>query len=274
MTGIVSPSSLTDERLADDFTFECVTLSDVGRLRTNNEDSVHVVPEHGFVVLADGMGGYNAGEVASRMAVDNISAGLIGWLHEAATQLADPNGTPVTVATALQAMSICVSQANRAIFEDAKAHPDHAGMATTLVMALIYQQQLLIGHVGDSRAYRWRGGALQQLTRDHSILQEQVDAGLITLDQAAALRRHNLLTRGLGVETTVTLDVQATPLQAHDIYLLCSDGLTDMVSDPEIAAVLSSGLPLPDMTQVLVDHANASGGRDNITVALLRVIAS
>jgi protein phosphatase len=257
--------------MADDFTFEWISLSDVGRLRDNNEDAVHVAPGHGFVVLADGMGGYNAGEVDSRMAVDSISAGLTCWLEDATARLANPRGAPFTAAAALQALEISVHQANRAIFEDACAQPDHAGMATTLVMALIYQQQLLVGHIGDSRAYRWRDGALELLTRDHSILQEQVDAGLITPEQAIAWRHRNLLTRGLGVEVTVTLDTQAMQLCANDIYLLCSDGLTDMISDAEIAAVLGSDLPLPDMAQVLVDQANASGGRDNVTVALLRV---
>jgi protein phosphatase len=257
--------------VADDFTLEWAALSDVGRIRANNEDVVYIAPEHGFAVLADGMGGYNAGEVASRIAVDRISAGLAGWLQDARARQADPRGAPFTVVAALQALEICVADANRAIFDDACAQSDHAGMGTTVVVALPYQGQLLIGHVGDSRAYRWREGALTQLTRDHTLMQEQLDAGLITPKQAAAWRYRNLLTRGLGVDTTALLDTQAAPLQVHDVYLLCSDGLTDMVSDAEIAAVLGSGLPPPDMAQVLVDQANTSGGRDNITVALLRV---
>jgi protein phosphatase len=257
--------------MADDFTFQWAALSDVGQMRTNNEDAVHIALEYGFAVLADGMGGYNAGEVASRMAVDSISAGLIDWLQNARARLSVQGGEPFTVADALQTLEICADQANRAIFEDASTQPGHVGMGTTLVMALVYQGQLLIGHVGDSRAYRWRGGVLKQLTRDHSLLQEQLDAGLIAPAQAAAWRYRNLLTRGLGVDATVLLDTQTASLREGDVYLLCSDGLTDMLCDTEIAAVLSCGLLLPDMAQVLINQANASGGRDNITVALLRV---
>jgi len=259
--------------MAANFSLEWATLSDVGLMRANNEDAVHIAPEHGFVVLADGMGGYNAGEVASRIAVDNISAGLSCWLQDAAGRLADPRGAPFTAAAGLQALQACVTEANRAILDNARAEPDHAGMATTLVAALVYQERILIGHVGDSRAYRWRGGSLAQLTRDHSVLQEQIDAGLILPAQAAAGHYRNLLTRGLGVETTVLLDTQTIPLQAGDVYLLCSDGLTDMVSEAEIAAVLDSGLPLHNMAHVLVAQANMSGGRDNVTVALMRVAA-
>ncbi|MDR0457446.1 MAG: protein phosphatase 2C domain-containing protein [Burkholderiaceae bacterium] len=257
--------------MTDEFTLEWAALSDVGRKRANNEDAVRVEPEYRLAVLADGMGGYNAGEVASRMTVANVGDALIGWVQDAAARLADPRGAPFTVAAALQALQACADEANRAIFDDANAQPEHAGMGTTLVAALVYQGQLLIGHVGDSRAYRWRGGALAQLTRDHSVLQAQVDVGLLTPEQAAAAWRYRgLLTRGLGVEDTVLLDTQAEPLQPGDICLLCSDGLTDMVSDAEIAAVLGSGLPLPSMAQVLIAQANTAGGRDNITVALLR----
>ena len=259
--------------VADDFTLEWAALSHVGRLRTNNEDAVRIAPEHGFAALADGMGGYNAGEVASHMAVDIVSDRLACWAKDAADRLADPRGAPFTAAAAQQALEAFADEANRAIFDDARADPAHAGMGTTLVVALVYQGQLLVGHAGDSRAYCWRDGALTQLTRDHSVLQEQVDAGLMTARQAAAAPGRGLLTRGLGVEATVQLDTQATPLQPNDVYLLCSDGLTDMVSNAEIAAVLDSGLPLPDMAQVLIDQANSGGGRDNVTVALMRVAA-
>jgi protein phosphatase len=264
LTDLIAP-------IAANFSLEWAMRSDVGRLRANNEDAVHIAPEHGFVVLADGMGGYNAGEVASRIAVDSISAGLTCWLQDAAARLDNPRGAPFTVAAGLQALQACVTEANRAILDDACTQPSHAGMATTLVAALVYQERILIGHVGDSRAYRWRGGALARLTRDHSVLQEQIDAGQALSAQAAAGRYRNLLTRGLGVEATVLLDTQTVPLQAGDVYLLCSDGLTDMVSEAEIAAVLDSGLPMHNMAQVLIDQANMSGGRDNVTVALMRV---
>ncbi|MDR0480033.1 MAG: Stp1/IreP family PP2C-type Ser/Thr phosphatase [Burkholderiaceae bacterium] len=255
--------------LAEDFPLEFAALTDVGRKRTNNEDAVRVEPEHGFVVLADGLGGYNAGEVASRMAVEGIGAGLICWLQSASAL--PENESPRAASDALRALETCVDEVNHAIFEDAACVPDHAGMGTTLVVALAYQGQMLIGHIGDSRAYCLCDGMLTRLTRDHSLLQEQLDAGLMTPAQAAVSPHYNLLTRGLGVEATVSLDVQTVLLQKGNIYLLCSDGLTNMVSDADIAQLLGSGLPLPGMAQALVDQANANGGQDNVTVALIRV---
>ena len=259
--------------LPQDFALELAAATDVGRRRTNNEDAVRLEPEHGFAVLADGMGGYNAGEVASSMAVEGISAGLICWLRDATSSMSGNDGD--AAAAALRALEACVDEANRAIFDDARAHDAHAGMGTTLVVALAYQGQMLIGHVGDSRAYRWREGQLTLLTRDHSVVQEWLDAGTITPEQAAVSRQHNLLTRGLGVEATVLLDSQTTLLQKNDIYLLCSDGLTEMVPAAQISALLGrrGDLSLPGLAQTLVDRANANGGCDNITVALIRVLS-
>jgi len=254
--------------LAKDLQLELAAATDVGRRRTNNEDAVYLEPEHGFVVLADGMGGYNAGEVASRMAVEGVSAGLNCWLQQAASQPAqEERGADA----ALRALAACVDEANSAIFEDARLHQEHSGMGTTLVVALVYQEQILIGHVGDSRAYLWREGKLTQLTTDHSVVQEQLDAGLITPEQAATSVQHNLLTRGLGVEAEVLLDTQAVPLQAGDIYLLCSDGLTETVSDTQISALIKSKMSLSDLAQALIDQANINGGYDNVTVALIHV---
>ncbi len=179
-------------------TFEYFHAVDPGRARSNNEDSVEIDPANALAVLADGMGGYNAGEVASNMATSFIKTELGRWLQEATDHATD---TEVR-----RAMDICVDNANRAIFNAANSNPQYAGMGTTLVVAVFRDNRLLLGHVGDSRAYRWRGGRLNQITRDHSLLQEQIDAGLITAEQAAFSANKNLVTRAVGVEDTVLLE--------------------------------------------------------------------
>ena len=241
---------------------EYVALSDMGRLRKNNEDAVQAVPEHGFVVLADGMGGHNAGEVASRMAVTLIAKELGEWLKD---------NHDASLRELRRAMAVSVDAANRSIFEAANTNADYHGMGTTLVMAVMHQGEMVLGHAGDSRAYLWRDGELKQLTRDHSLLQEQIDSGLITLAEAAMSSNHNLVTRALGVEDLVLLDVQHRPLEAGDLYLLCSDGLTDMLDDSEIAEELRNNAVLDTemRAQRLIDLANERGGRDNISVALI-----
>ena len=243
---------------------EYIALSDMGCLRNNNEDSVLAVPEHGLVVLADGMGGHNAGEVASRMAVTRIAEQLGEWL---------PDNSGASLRDLRRAMAVSVDAANRSIFEAANTNADCHGMGTTLVMAVVHQGEMVLGHVGDSRAYLWREGQLKQLTRDHSLLQEQIDSGLLTLAEAAMSSNHNLVTRALGVEDLVLLDVQHRPLEDGDLYLLCSDGLTDMLEDEEIAQELTANAMLDTKmrAQRLIDLANEHGGRDNISVALIQV---
>ena len=196
--------------------FEYFHAIDPGRARSNNEDSVAVDEVNSLAVLADGMGGYNAGEVASSMATSFIKTELGRWLADAASRASDVE--------VRRAMDICVDNANRAIFNAANANPQYAGMGTTLVVAVFREGQLRLGHVGDSRAYRWRGGQLVQITRDHSLLQEQIDAGLITPEQAAFSANKNLVTRAVGVEDTVLLETHLHELMPGDVYLLCSDG--------------------------------------------------
>ena len=242
--------------------FEYSALTDVGRLRANNEDAVMVDAAHGVAVLADGMGGYNAGEVASALAVDLIAGELGRWLSEAAG-IATPRDVR-------RAMEICVDNANRAIFDAAHTHAAYAGMGTTLVMVVLRGDTAVVGHVGDSRAYRWRAGTLTQLTRDHSLLQEQVDIGLITPQEAAASGNRNLVTRALGVEDTVLLDVADTDVQPGDLFLLCSDGLNDLLTDADIADLLADGASLDEQCRRLIDGANQRGGRDNVSVVLAK----
>ena len=242
--------------------FEYASLTDVGRQRANNEDSVLVDAEQGIVVLADGMGGYNAGEVASAIAVDRVMRELRHWLGTSAYR--------ASTRDVRRAMEICVDLANREIFEAAHTHAAYAGMGTTLVMAVAREDTLLVGHVGDSRLYRWRAGALEQITRDHSLLQEQLDIGLITPEEAEHSGNRNLVTRALGVEDTVLLDVRELTVLPGDAFLFCSDGLNDMLADADIAGVLAAGLGLEASAARLVDEANERGGRDNVTVALMR----
>jgi serine/threonine protein phosphatase PrpC len=240
--------------------------TDPGRSRANNEDAV-VFDEHTHLgVLADGMGGYNAGEVASGMATEFIKAELSAWLSEAGAQ-----------ADKLQmrrAIKMCVDNANAAILDAANTHIHYSGMGTTLVVGVFHGDRLLLGHVGDSRCYRLRGDTLTQITRDHSLLQEQMDAGLLTPEEAALSPHKNLVTRALGVEAGVMLELNEHLLEPDDIYLMCSDGLSDMMNDAQIAGTLRQRAALSVMANHLVAQANDNGGRDNIAVLLTQVASN
>ena len=244
-------------------TLEFLSATDTGRARSNNEDSVAVDEPSGLVVLADGMGGYNAGEVASGMATSFIKTELGRWLSEASDNASDTD--------VRRAMDICVDNANRAIFNAANSNPQYAGMGTTLVVGVFRDSRLLMGHVGDSRGYRLRAGRLQQITHDHSLLQEQIDSGLITAEQAAFSSNKNLVTRAVGVEDTVLLETHLHDVLPGDIYLLCSDGLSDMLDDESIGQLLQGSDALTEVAAALIDAANDAGGKDNISVVLARV---
>ena len=237
--------------------------TDTGRARDNNEDSVSFDPQTQTVVLADGMGGYNAGEIASGMATAFIKSELSRWLTEAG-----PGAKPKEVR---RAMEICVDNANLSIYNAANTNAQYAGMGTTLVVGVFFEGVFLLGHIGDSRCYRMRDGVLAQITRDHSLLQEQIDAGLVTPEQALHSNIKNLVTRALGVEPTVLLEVNEYTVEAGDIYLMCSDGLSDMVDDASIARIVASKDALEHKAVALVDLANENGGRDNISVLMVEV---
>ncbi len=241
---------------------EFFSATDVGRARDNNEDSVALDESVGLAVLADGMGGYNAGEVASQMLTSFICAELGRWLKE--------SGGSARAADVRRAMDICVDNANRAIFNAANTNPRYAGMGTTLVLGVFLNEGLLLGHVGDSRAYRLRGAQLTQISRDHSLLQEQIDAGLLTPEEAAYSNNKNLVTRAVGVEDAVMLELHLHEVQPGDVYLLCSDGLSDMLDDATLCQLLLNQRSLPLAAQALIDAANDMGGRDNIAVVLVR----
>lgn len=243
-------------------TYEFCALTDTGRVRLNNEDAVSFDPQAQVAVLADGMGGYNAGEVASEMASTSIRTEIALWLAQARERRA-----PIDVWHALQ---IAAENANDAILDAAFANPQCEGMGTTVVVAVFIDHQLILGHLGDSRGYRLRQGALEQLTRDHSWLQQQIDAGHFTAQQAAASSARNLVTRAVGVETPVVMEINEFQVRPGDLFLLCSDGLTDMVPDREIEQLLRAPTALHEKAQQLIDAANTHGGRDNVSVLLVQ----
>jgi protein phosphatase len=249
---------------------EIVRLTDVGQMREHNEDAVAGDVESGLLVLADGMGGYKAGEVASEIAVLTIVA-------ELKESLADFKPGRVDVASGMQLESIlirdAVAKANADIYQVSQTQPQCAGMGTTLVVALFTNDRVLVGHIGDSRMYRFRGGELSQVTEDHSLLQEQINFGLITPEQAKHSNNKNLVTRALGVDPEVELELHEHQVLPGDIYLICSDGLTDLVEDEEIhltLATLNANLELA--ARHLVQLANDNGGKDNISVILARTL--
>jgi len=238
--------------------YEFCIRTDTGLARENNEDSIALDEETRLGILADGMGGYNAGEIASGMATTFIKSELGRWLSQA--------GRSANTREVRRAMEICVDNANRSIFNAANSNPQYSGMGTTLVLGVFQDARLVLGHIGDSRCYRLRGTELAQITKDHSLLQEQMDAGLITPEQAATSTNKNLVTRALGVEDAVLLEVNEHRVEPGDIYMMCSDGLSDMVDDPGIAKILVQDVPLEQKVGQLIDAANANGGRDNISV--------
>ena len=243
-----------------------VSKTDPGRARENNEDSVAHDPATRLGVLADGMGGYNAGEVASGMATAFIKSEMVRWLSEA--------GKQANTRDVRRALEICVDNANRSVFNAASANAQYSGMGTTLVVAVFQEANVLLGHIGDSRCYRLRGGEMLQITKDHSLLQEQIDAGLLTVEQAATSSHKNLVTRALGVEDAVLLDLNEHVVESGDLYLMCSDGLSDMANDAEIEAILDSQVTLALKADRLVSLANELGGRDNISVLLVQAGAA
>ena len=248
---------------------EIVRLTDVGLQRDHNEDAIASDDTMGFVVLADGMGGYKAGEVASEMAVLSITAELMESL---ASQHAGEVDSVLGKQAEARLIFAAVKSANEVIYSVSQSQPQCAGMGTTLVVGVFTNNKVLVGHIGDSRMYRLRDQVLNQMTEDHSVLQEQLKSGLITSEQAKYAVNKNLVTRALGVEPQVVLELNEYDVEVGDIYLVCSDGLSDLVDDDAIQSVLNE--LTPDMNaaaQALVQLANDNGGKDNISVILIKV---
>lgn len=248
---------------------QIISSTDPGRVRGHNEDCVESRPDLGIVVLADGMGGYNAGEVASGMATSLIASGLAAvWTRDNLKKL----DRAAAMAMAQKVLQEEVGKTNAAIYGTAQKDPQCAGMGTTLVACMFYDNFLTVGHIGDSRLYRMRDDALEQVTRDHSLLQEQIEAGLISKEDARTSHNKNLVTRALGIDPEVEAEIHSYDVLPGDIFLLCSDGLNDMIEDEEIQMTLIALRSNLDLTaQQLIQAANDAGGRDNVSVMLIRV---
>ncbi len=244
-------------------------LTDTGRVREHNEDAIGTNPDIGLMVLADGMGGYNAGEVASGIAVQIVT--------ELASEAAEREHlNDIDTHSGLMRQSIilrdAVYRSNKIIYQTAQSQTHCEGMGTTIVACMFYDDKVSVAHVGDSRAYRLRGGQFDQITLDHSLLQELVDRGFYSHEEAQRSTNRNYVTRALGVEPTVEVEVHEYDVLPDDIYLLCSDGLPDMVEDDDIHLTISTfDASLDRVGQQLVDLANDHGGRDNVSVMLAQV---
>jgi protein phosphatase len=249
---------------------EFVAISDAGRVREHNEDALGHDIDSGLLVLADGMGGYNAGEVASGIAVKTtVDMVRHGVRFEMRGSLDEGTG--------LMRQSIvlrdAILRANKIIHQTAKSQPKCDGMGTTIVSCLFYDNRVSIAHVGDSRAYRLRRGALEQLTQDHSLLQELVERGLYSREEAERSLSRNYVTRALGVEPTIEVAIKEHPVEPGDLFVLCSDGLPDMVEDEDILLTIrtfQSDLEL--VGRQLVQLSNDNGGKDNVSVLMARVL--
>jgi PPM family protein phosphatase len=240
-----------------------------GMVRSHNEDSVACDPACGLVVLADGMGGYNAGEVASGIAVSVVVTEVSHSLQNASpVEQGEREGEDLGVSL----LRGNIQKANASIFHAAQSQPQYAGMGTTIVSGLFYDNRVAVGHVGDSRMYRLRGEVLESITRDHSLLQEQIDCGMISIEDARLSKNKNLVTRAVGIDADLDPEIHVHDVLVGDIYLLCSDGLNDMVEDDDIQSTvyaLQSNLPLA--ADQLIQMANDNGGRDNVSVILVKI---
>jgi PPM family protein phosphatase len=242
--------------------------TDPGLVRPHNEDAVFGDAALGLAILADGMGGYNAGEVASGMATALLAGSLVGTLDEREPQQFDADGVRV----AHRQLRDRIDDANAEIYFAGQNQPKFSGMGTTLVVAWFYDNLVTVAHIGDSRLYRLRGNRFDRLTRDHSLLQEQLDSGIISVDAARTSRSKYLVTRALGVELLVEPEIRDFPVEPGDVYLLCSDGLNDMVDDLELGLALRELQENPaGAADELVQMANDGGGRDNVSVVVVKV---
>jgi protein phosphatase len=244
-------------------------LSDVGRKRKGNEDAHAVNLKQKLYVVADGMGGHAAGEVASRIAVESIEefVTLTGGNEE----ITWPFGLDETISYDGNRLKTAIRHANRRVLEATRESAELEGMATTVAAVLVEGDVANLAHVGDSRIYRWSDEELTLLTSDHSWVNEQIQSGVISSEQARSHPLRNVVTRALGGRADLLVDVQALKMTDGDVLLLCSDGLTTMISDEEITSTLrSSGGGIDKAAKALVDEANGHGGEDNITVVLLK----
>ena len=244
-------------------------LTDTGIVRSKNEDAIGYDSSLGLVVLADGMGGHRGGEVASSMTVDTV-------IDKLQQNLPDISPGEVDEASGFSRESICIQEAvveaNQLVYQAAESNPDHKGMGTTVVVLQFYNNSFSLAHIGDSRCYRMRADKFEQITKDHSLLQELIDRGFYTPEEARKSMNKNLVTRALGIDPIVMPDIQEDIVLKNDIYLLCSDGLTDLVEDEDIYLTIKQfSANLEEAAKQLITKANQNGGKDNISVMLCRI---
>jgi serine/threonine protein phosphatase PrpC len=248
----------------------CVGVSDAGRVRDHNEDTIGTDADIGLVVLADGMGGYKAGEVASGIAVRTVMSLLKDAVEREDLTLRDSSSGLSRPGILLRD---AITRANKIIYQTARTQTNCEGMGTTVVAGLFFDDKLTVAHVGDSRLYRLRGTEFAQVTQDHSLMQELIARGFYTPEEAGRATSKNYVTRALGVEIAVDVDVTEIPVEKGDLFLLCSDGLSDMVDDDDIKLTISTfGANLQTLARQLVLLGNDNGGRDNISVVLVKVL--
>ena len=244
-------------------------ISDVGRKRKGNEDSLFLNPEQKLFVVADGMGGHAAGEVASKVAVDAINEFVC--LTSGDEEITWPFGLDESISYDGNRLKTAIRHANRKVLEATREKTEYEGMATTVAAVLVDGDVANLGHVGDSRIYLFSDGVFTQLTSDHSWVNEQIQSGVISADQARSHPLRNVVTRALGGKADLAVDMQTRRMKAGDLLLLCSDGLTAMVPDEDIARILGEAKgDVEKAAKDLVAEANAHGGEDNITVVLLK----
>ena len=249
---------------------EIAGQTDIGTFRDHNEDTIGSNADIGLAVLADGMGGHRGGEVASAITVSTILEELGNKLKHVTH---DENAEKTEYSLESIAVLNAVYEANSNVFNASNENSQYRGMGTTVVVLLFYDNRFTVAHVGDSRLYRLRDGVLEQITSDHSLMQELIDRGFYTPEQARESLNKNLVTRAVGIEETVDVDVLEDAAQVNDIYLLCSDGLTDMIEDEVIKkAILDNSDDLDTAATELIRKSNEAGGKDNISVMLARPV--
>ncbi|WP_320818862.1 Stp1/IreP family PP2C-type Ser/Thr phosphatase [Thalassolituus sp.] len=248
--------------------------TDIGRVRDENEDAIRwhadATLPFGYVVIADGMGGYSGGSLASRIAVETFSQvldGLITPIFLACT----PDQQNLMIHSAIHNT---INHANQSIIDAKHENPQFAHMGTTLVLALVWQDQLVVAHVGDSRAYMWSTAGIVQITKDHSVVQDMIDAGALTEEQARVSNVRNHITRALGVTEDVEPTIQSLKLNKSSLLLLCSDGLSEYFDNSELEHVLATHRPALECCYRLIDEANQCGGKDNISVGIIEFTAN
>ncbi|MDM8567844.1 Stp1/IreP family PP2C-type Ser/Thr phosphatase [Candidatus Halobeggiatoa sp. HSG11] len=242
-----------------------IYCTDTGRVRKHNEDYIAGDEKLGLAVLADGMGGYQAGEIASEMAVSTI----MDYMQAPAKSHVERQTNHRYHSSTVQ-LEQAVLKANQTIYQAAEKHSEYQGMGTTVVATLFHNNCVSIAHVGDSRLYRIRENRFQQVTKDHSVLQELIDCGFYTSEQARHSPNRNLVTRALGVSEEVNVEIQEQSILAQDVYLLCSDGLNDMLEDNKINEIIQQSNTLEQAAKLLISAANSEGGNDNISLILIK----